>query len=101
MTDNTRPDTVTRYKIASETGAALLVAGGLVSAFGCDALSRWSCPPPTGCHLYFARRVSSLSCADISPPAAHPHCSRKAALDVAVCSAPTDQFRVHQSSRRA
>ena len=34
MTDNTRPDTVTRYKIASETGAALLVAGGLVSAFG-------------------------------------------------------------------
>ena len=34
MTDNTRADTVTRAKIVSETGAALLVAGGLVSAFG-------------------------------------------------------------------
>jgi hypothetical protein len=22
------------------------------------------CPPPTGCHLYFARRVTFLSCAD-------------------------------------
>src|SRR6266436_557031 len=28
--------------------------------------SRSSCPPPTGgCHLYFARRVPFLSCADI------------------------------------
>src|SRR5712671_6708138 len=34
-------------------------------AFACDALSRWSCPPPTGCHLYFARRVTFLSCADM------------------------------------
>jgi mercuric ion transport protein len=34
MTDNTGADTVTHHKIASETGAALLVAGGLVSAFG-------------------------------------------------------------------
>jgi mercuric ion transport protein len=34
MTDNTRADTITGRKIASETGATLLVAGGLVSAFG-------------------------------------------------------------------
>ena len=34
MTDNTPADTFTRPKIASETGAALLAAGGLVSAFG-------------------------------------------------------------------
>jgi mercuric ion transport protein len=34
MTDNTRADTVTGHKIASETGAAFLMAGGLVSAFG-------------------------------------------------------------------
>ena len=27
-------------------------------------MSRWSYPPPTGCHLYFARRVSFLSCVD-------------------------------------
>jgi hypothetical protein len=26
----------------------------------------WSRPPPTGCHLYFARRVTFLSCADMS-----------------------------------
>jgi hypothetical protein len=26
---------------------------------------QWSCPPPTGrCHLYFARRVTFLSCVD-------------------------------------
>ena len=31
--DNTRADTVTRPKVASETGAALLVVGGLVAAF--------------------------------------------------------------------
>ena len=34
MTDNTRADTNTGRKMASETGATLLVAGGLVSAFG-------------------------------------------------------------------
>jgi hypothetical protein len=25
----------------------------------------WSRPPPRGCHLYFAHRVTFLSCADI------------------------------------
>ena len=34
MTDNTRADANTGCKIASETGVTLLVAGGLVSAFG-------------------------------------------------------------------
>jgi mercuric ion transport protein len=34
MTDNTRADTNTGRKMASETFATLLVAGGLVSAFG-------------------------------------------------------------------
>ena len=34
MTDNTRADANTGRKMASETGATLLVAGGLVSAFG-------------------------------------------------------------------
>jgi hypothetical protein len=35
-------------------------------AFGCDAASRWACGrQPEGCHLYFARRVTFLSCADI------------------------------------
>lgn len=34
MSDNTRADTITGRKIASETGVTLLVAGGLVSAFG-------------------------------------------------------------------
>jgi hypothetical protein len=38
---------------------------GYRPAFGCDALSRRSCLPPTGCHLYFAHRVTFLSCADI------------------------------------
>ena len=34
-------------------------------AFGCDAASRWACGrQPEGCHLYFARRVTFLSCAD-------------------------------------
>ncbi len=33
MADNTRSDTATRPKVASETGAALLLAGGLVAAF--------------------------------------------------------------------
>ena len=37
---------------------------GYRPAFGCDALSRRSCLPPTGCHLYFAHRVTFLSCAD-------------------------------------
>ncbi len=39
---------------------------GYRPAFGCDALSRRSCLPPTGCHLYFAHRVTFLSCADTS-----------------------------------
>ena len=34
MTDNTRADANTGRKMASETGVTLLVAGGLVSAFG-------------------------------------------------------------------
>ena len=34
MTDNTRAEPNTGRKMASETGATLLVAGGLVSAFG-------------------------------------------------------------------
>jgi mercuric ion transport protein len=34
MTDNTRAETNTGRKMASETSATLLVAGGLVSAFG-------------------------------------------------------------------
>jgi mercuric ion transport protein len=34
MTENTRADTNSHRKIASETRAALLAAGGLVSAFG-------------------------------------------------------------------
>jgi len=34
MTDNTRADANTGRKMASETGVMLLVAGGLVSAFG-------------------------------------------------------------------
>ena len=34
MTDNTRADTITGRKTPSEAGATLLVAGGLVSAFG-------------------------------------------------------------------
>ncbi len=38
---------------------------GYRPAFGCDALSRRSCLPPTGCHLYFAHRVTFLSCADM------------------------------------
>jgi hypothetical protein len=31
---------------------------------GSDAVLRSACPPPAGCHFYFARRVSFLSCAD-------------------------------------
>lgn len=34
MTDNSRADPINGRKITSETGATLLVAGGLVSAFG-------------------------------------------------------------------
>jgi mercuric ion transport protein len=34
MSDNIRADTITGRKIVSETGATLLVAGGLVSALG-------------------------------------------------------------------
>ena len=34
MTDNTRADANTGHRMGSETGATLLVAGGLVSAFG-------------------------------------------------------------------
>jgi hypothetical protein len=26
---------------------------------------RSACPPPAGCHFYFAHRVSFLSCADM------------------------------------
>src|SRR6202035_3354430 len=32
---------------------------------GIQSRSPSSCPSPTGCHLYFARRVTFLSCADI------------------------------------
>src|ERR1700736_4167319 len=31
---------------------------------GIQSRSPSSCPSPTGCHLYFARRVTFLSCAD-------------------------------------
>src|SRR5258708_20245282 len=34
-----------------------------------------SCPSPTGCHLYFARRVTFLSCADTA-------CSRNVQMSV-------------------
>src|SRR6266849_3310488 len=47
---------------------------GYRPAFGCDALSRRSCLPPTGCHLYFAHRVTFLSCADT-------HLNAEGALD--------------------
>src|ERR1700736_5976651 len=33
---------------------------------GIQSRSPSSCPSPTGCHLYFARRVTFLSCADIN-----------------------------------
>ena len=36
-----------------------------VQRFAVTALSRRAHPPPMGCHLYFARRVTFLSCADI------------------------------------
>jgi mercuric ion transport protein len=42
MTDNTRTEPNTGRKMASETGATLLVAGGLVSAFGAASC----CAPP-------------------------------------------------------
>jgi hypothetical protein len=32
---------------------------------GIQSRSPFSCPSPTGCHLYLARRVPFLSCADI------------------------------------
>ncbi len=35
---------------------------------GSDAVLRSACPPPAGCHFYFARRVSFLSCADRRRP---------------------------------
>jgi hypothetical protein len=39
-----------------------------VQRFAVTALSRRAHPPPMGCHLYFARRVTFLSCADSRQP---------------------------------
>jgi hypothetical protein len=39
-----------------------------VQRFAVTALSRRAHPPPMGCHLYFARRVTFLSCADSVSP---------------------------------
>src|ERR1700676_945180 len=40
-----------------------------VQRFAVTSLSRRAHPPPMGCHLYFARRVTFLSCADTARPA--------------------------------
>jgi hypothetical protein len=37
-----------------------------VQRFAVTALSRRAHPPPMGCHFYFARRVTFLSCADMT-----------------------------------
>src|ERR1700724_4883731 len=38
---------------------------------GIQSRSPSSCPSPTGCHLYFARRVTFLSCADRATTQVH------------------------------
>jgi hypothetical protein len=40
---------------------------GCRPACRCNALSHWSCPPPTECHLYFAHRVTFLASTDKGP----------------------------------
>jgi hypothetical protein len=52
---------------AARTGkpASALDPLALTPAFGRHAVSRDVCPPSRGCHFYFARGVTFLSCADI------------------------------------
>ena len=59
MTDNTRADANTGRKMASETGVTLLVAGGLVSAFG--AASCCALPVLLGSLGLASARLGSLA----------------------------------------
>ena len=52
--------------------ASALDPVALTQAFGSDAVWRLPCPPPRGCHVYFAQRVSFLSCVSRAKGAQRP-----------------------------